>query len=123
MITFTAANLGWFIIILTICISMIAFMIGYIMGEKKESDRIIDYCIDMVEEIDSRDDIDIEKKARLGLAYLKEARGFVTANLAYKKLTATSPDVAKNPAIVLSVGTVKLELVNKETPEKEAAAG
>jgi hypothetical protein len=45
MITFTAANLGWFIIILTICISMIAFMIGYIMGEKKESDRIIDYCI------------------------------------------------------------------------------
>jgi hypothetical protein len=89
----------------------------------RNTNGIIDYCIDMVEEIDSRDDIDIEKKARLGLAYLKEARGFVTANLAYKKLTATSPDVAKNPAIVLPVGTVKLELVNSEGPEKESAAG
>jgi hypothetical protein len=89
----------------------------------RNTNGIIDYCIDMVEEIDSRDDIDIEKKARLGLAYLKEARGFVTANLVFKKLTATSPDVAKNTSIVLPVGTVKLELVNSEGQDKEAAAG
>jgi hypothetical protein len=95
------------------------------MSAKKHIARnvngMVDYCIDMVEEIDSRDDIDIEKKAKLGLAYLKEARGFVTANLAYKKLTAQSPDVAKNPDIILPVGTVNLTLV--KTTEKEAAAG
>ena len=79
---------------------------------KRNVDGIVDYCLQKVEEIDSRDDMDAEKKAKIGLAYLKEVRGFVGANLAYKKLMVTSPDVARNTAIVLPVGTVNLSLAS-----------
>jgi len=70
---------------------------------------VVDYCISKVEEIDARDDMDVEKKAKICLAYLKQARDYTMANLQHKKLLITAPDVAKNPSIVLPVGTQKLE--------------
>ena len=45
MITMTATQMGLFIIVLSSMIATIGFMIGYFIGEKKESDRIIDYCL------------------------------------------------------------------------------
>lgn len=72
---------------------------------------VVDFCIAKVEEIDGRDDMDIEKKSRMMLAFFKEVRGYMTANLAYKKLLITAPDVAKNAEIVLQVGTPKLSVV------------
>ena len=75
------------------------------MSIERNVNGIVDYCLEKVEEIDARDDLDIEKKAKIGLSYLKEVRGFVSANLQFKKLMTQSPDVAKNPAIVLTVGT------------------
>jgi hypothetical protein len=78
----------------------------------RNANGIIDYCIAKVEQIDERDDIDIEKKATLGLAYLKEARGFVGANLAYKKLMIQAPDVARNAGIVLPIGSAATQIEN-----------
>lgn len=85
---------------------------------------IVDYCLSQVETIDARDDIDLEKKAKIGLAYLKEVRGFVTANLGYKKLLIQAPDIARNNGIILPVGTQLIEATEKpdEKPSAEAAA-
>lgn len=66
---------------------------------------IVDYCISKVEELDQLEDVSIEKRAKLGLAYLKEARNYTLANLQHKKLLITAPDVAKNADIVLPIGT------------------
>lgn len=93
------------------------------MAIERNVDGIVDYCIDKVEELDERDDLDIEKKVRYGLAYLKEARGYVGMNLAHKKLTMQAPEIAKNPAIVLPLGSTKPRGVEAEkTPAAEEKA-
>jgi hypothetical protein len=93
---------------------------------KRNDQGIVDYCLDQVEMIDSRDDLDIEKKARYGLAYIKEARNYVSLGLQNKKLMMQSPDIAKNANIVLPVGSSKQQSVedqSAEQPEQDAAAG
>ena len=75
------------------------------MTIERNVNGIVDYCLSKVEEIDGREDIDVEKKAKIGLAYLKEVRGFVASNLQYKKLMVAAPDIAKNPGIVLALGS------------------
>lgn len=83
------------------------------MSITRTTDGIADYCLSQVETLDARDDLDIEKKAKLGLAYLKEAREATKMNLAYKQLMMKAPDVAKNPSIVLTLGTPALKAVEK----------
>ena len=77
------------------------------MTIERNINGIIDFCLNKVEEIDAREDIDLDKKAKLGqiLAYLKEIRGFASEN--HKRLLIQAPDVAKNGAIVLPIGTAK----------------
>jgi len=91
------------------------------MTIKRTTDGIADYCLSQVESIDDRDDLDVEKKAKLGLAYLKEAREATKMNLAYKQLMMKAPDVAKNAGIVLHLGSPKVREVESK-PEVEATA-
>ena len=91
---------------------------------KRDVNGIVDYCLDQVEEIDGREDLDIEKRVKYGLAYLKEIRGYMTLNLSYKKLLMQAPEIAKNAGIVLPIGTVEPKAVlTDDTAEKDAAAG
>jgi hypothetical protein len=87
---------------------------------KRNDQGIVDYCLDQVEMIDSRDDLDIEKKARYGLAYIKEARGYVSLGLENKKLMMKSPDIAKNANIVLPVGSSMQQAVEDQSDEQRA---
>jgi hypothetical protein len=75
------------------------------MSIARNTDGIIDYCLTKVEELDTREDMDIEKKSSLGLKWLKEAREAAKLNMQYKVLMMKAPDVAKNSAIVLQLGT------------------
>ena len=91
---------------------------------KRDVNGIVDYCLNQVEEIDGREDLDIEKRVKYGLAYLKEVRGYVALNLGYKKLMMQAPEIAKNNGIVLPIGTSapKAVLID-DTADKDAAAG
>ena len=91
------------------------------MTIKRTTDGIADYCLSQVEAIDARDDLHVEKKAKLGLAYLKEAREATKMNLAYKQLMMKAPDVAKNAAIVLHLGSPDVRQIEDE-PEQDKAA-
>ena len=84
------------------------------MTIKRDVNGIVDYCLSQVEAIDERHDIDIDKKVRYGLAYLKELRGFVSLGLHHKKLMIQAPNIAKDPSIVLSIGTQNPSLVQKD---------
>ena len=66
---------------------------------------IVDFCITQVEELADTDDISLDKKAKIALGYLREARSYALLNLQHKKLLISAPDVAKNTDIVLSIGT------------------
>ena len=93
-------------------------------GIKRDVNGIVDYCLDQVEEIDAREDLDIEKRVKYGLAYLKEVRGYVALNLGYKKLMMQAPEIAKNAGIVLPIGTSAPKAVlTDDTAENDAAAG
>lgn len=72
---------------------------------EKNVNGIIDYCLQKVEEIDGKADLNVETQAKLGLAYLNMVHKFVGQNLAYKKLMIQAPDVAKNTALVLALGS------------------
>ena len=94
------------------------------MAIERTVNGVVDFLISSVERIEERDDIDIEKKAKIELAFLRECRGFVAADLQYKNLLIKAPDVAKNRAIVLPLGTPKLASIDPTTdaePKDEAA--
>jgi hypothetical protein len=71
----------------------------------RTTDGIIDHCLAKVEELDSREDMDTEKKLNLELKLLKEVREAAKLNMQYKTLLLKAPDVAKNSAIVLQLGS------------------
>jgi hypothetical protein len=71
----------------------------------RTTDGIIDHCLAKVEELDSREDMDTEKKLNLELKLLKEVREAAKLNMQYKGLLLKAPDVAKNSAIVLQLGS------------------
>jgi hypothetical protein len=75
-----------------------------------------------VEEIDARDDMDMEKKLGLGMKLLKEAREFAKINMQYKVLMMKAPDVAKNSAIVLQLGSPQLREAEISAEPKKATA-
>lgn len=89
------------------------------MAIKRDVNGIVDYCLDQVEEIDSRDDLDIDKKVKYGLAYMKEVRGFVGLGLQHKKLMMQAPEIAKNTGIVLPIGSATPKAIEDG---KEAAS-
>jgi hypothetical protein len=88
----------------------------------RNTDGIIDYCLSKVEEIDSRDDMDMEKKLGLGLKMLKEAREAAKLNMQYKVLMMKAPDVAKNSAIVLQLGSPQVREAETTAELKKATA-
>ena len=94
------------------------------MTIERNVNGIVDYCLEKVEEIDAREDLDIDKKTKYGLAYLKELRGFASLNLGYKKLMLQAPELAKNSGIVLPIGSQpKPKAIEKEeTGAAKAAA-
>lgn len=77
------------------------------MTIERNANGLVNFLIDQVEEVHANKELDIEKRTRLILGLLKQTRDFTLANLQFKKLYINSPDVAKNEAIVLSVGAVK----------------
>jgi len=81
---------------------------------ERSVDGVVDYCIDKVEQIDERDDLDIEKKNRQVQGFLKEARAWATMNVGFKKLMIQAPDIAKNRAIMMPIGSPQLEAVQQE---------
>ena len=73
----------------------------------RTTDGIIDHCLAKVEELDQREDMDVEKKLNLELKLLKEVREAARLNMQFKVLMMRAPDVAKNAAIVLQLGSPK----------------
>ena len=73
----------------------------------RTTDGIIDHCLAKVEELDQREDMDVEKKLNLELKLLKEVREAARLNMQFKTLMMRAPDVAKNAAIVLQLGSPK----------------
>lgn len=69
---------------------------------------VVDFLLTKVESLEERDDIDIEKKAKIELAFLRECRGYIAADLQYKNLLIKAPDVARNRKIVMPLGTPNL---------------
>ena len=88
----------------------------------RNTDGIIDHCLTKVEEIDDRDDIDIEKKISMSMKVLKEAREFAKLNMQHKMLMMKAPDVAKNSAIVLQLGSPQLREADIPVEPKKATA-
>ena len=72
---------------------------------ERTTSGLIDYCLDQVENLDSMDDIDLEKRVRFSLSYIKEVRSLGTLELQYKQLVAKSPEIAKNRALTMNVGS------------------
>ena len=89
---------------------------------KRDVNGIVDYLLTQVEAIDDREEIDIEKRVKYGLAYLKEARGYVGLNLQYKKLLMQAPDIARNTGIVLPVGSNAPVAVEHKPAEEDLQA-
>ena len=74
---------------------------------KRDLDGIVDFCMEQVEKIDQRDDLDIEKRLKYQLSLLREVRGFAGMNLQFKRLVQQAPEIATNPNIVLQIGSGK----------------
>jgi hypothetical protein len=90
---------------------------------ERSVDGVVDYCIDKVEQIDERDDLDIEKKNRQVQGFLKEARAWATMNVGFKKLMIQAPDIANNRAIMMPIGSPQIKAVNQEEEPTKQAAG
>lgn len=90
----------------------------------RNTDGVVEFCIDQAEEIKDREDLDIDKKTKHTLAYLNMAMQYCKLNLANKQLMLKAPEIAKNRALVLQLGPVKVEEIKsdeEEQPKKAAA--
>lgn len=91
---------------------------------ERTTSGLMDYCMARVEEVDARTDIDIDKKVKYGLAYIKEVRGLAGLELQYKKLAMMAPDVARDRNNVLPIGSkpkaVEQQPQTEAKPETEA---
>ena len=72
---------------------------------KRDIEGLSDFFVDRMEELADDRDMDVEKKIKLSAICNKEIRGLASLNIQYKKLVLRSPDVARNEALVLPVGT------------------
>lgn len=83
------------------------------MAIARDVNGLADYWVGMIESVDERDDIDIEKKINLAKKASQEVREMLKLNMAYKSLMLKAPDLAKNEKIVLPVGTPVRKLDKK----------
>lgn len=84
------------------------------MSIERNVNGLADYWLDQIEAIDSQGDMDIEKKIKLAKAASQEIREMMRLNLTYKNLVLKAPDLARNPAVTMSLGTpAKLTAANE----------
>ena len=84
------------------------------MSIERNANGVMDFLFEKLEEVDQRDDMDIEKKIKSFDTMLKHVWNAGRMNLQYKSLMMKAPDIARNEGMVLQLGTNLPAIEKKE---------
>ena len=70
----------------------------------RDVNGVVDFLFDKLEEVDSRDDVEFEKKIKMFDTMLKNIWTGARLNMQFKALMMRAPDIAQNKNMVLQLG-------------------
>lgn len=85
------------------------------MSIQRDANGVMDFLFDKLEEVDTRDDVEFEKKIKMFDTMLKHVWNAGRLNLQYKNLMMRAPDIAKNEGLVLQLGTSPKVVSDRKT--------